>query len=98
MIKSGKSELNGYNVLWLRLSAGSLNAVANPPISFFDLTFLGNFSPKKSFLGNFFTFLFGQLFHILLSFKVQHPFIVSMVWSHKVGLLTLPILIVLLQS
>ena len=63
MIKSGKSELNGDNVLWLRLSAGSLNAVANPPISFFDLTFLGNFSKKKKL---------GQLFHIFIWATFSH--------------------------
>ena len=40
--KSGKSELNGDNVLWLGVRAGSLNAVAKRPITFFIPT-LGNF-------------------------------------------------------
>ena len=37
----------------------------------------------------------------MLAFKVQHPFIVSMVWSHKVGLIillpnvTLPMFIII---
>ena len=52
MIKTGKSELNGDNVLWLRV-AGSLNAAAKRPISFFISTLFGQLFPIV-YLDNFF--------------------------------------------
>ena len=47
LIDVGKSELNGYNVLWLRV-AGSLNVVAKRPISFFIFTLFGQLFPHSS--------------------------------------------------
>ena len=45
--RRGKRELNGDNVLWLRV-AGSLNVVAKRPISFFIFTLFGQLYPHSS--------------------------------------------------